>query len=166
LITYISIGKIGSPYGVHGWLKIQTYTEFGTGILSYSPWYISTGKDTWDPLQIEEAKLHGNKVIAKFAAIHSPEEARLLTGKLIAITRSQLPPLKKNEYYWTDLIGLTVINQHGIVLGNVVNLLETGSNDVLIVNGEQNQAIPYLWGDVITYIDLDKQEIHVHWELI
>jgi len=163
---HIIIGKIGSTYGVHGWLKIRTYTEFGSNILDYSPWYLTVGNDEAKPYEIEEGRVHGNGIIAKFAGINSPEEGRLLTGATIAVERAQLPPLKNNEYYWSDLIGLTVINKKGEQLGEVIYLMATGSNDVLVVKGEKEFAIPYLFGKVILNVDLKKHEIHVDWELL
>lgn len=164
--SYIVIGKFGATYGIHGWIKILAYTEFGENILNYQPWYIQRTPDTWTPISIEDGRLHNNGVIVKPSNVHTPEEARLLTGYTIAITRDQLPPLKKNEFYWSDLIGITVINQHGETLGKIAYLMETGSNDVIVVKGEKEHAIPYLMDTVIKSIDLDKREMHVDWELI
>jgi 16S rRNA processing protein RimM len=165
-MAYITVGKIGSPYGVKGWLNIRTYTEFGASILEYHPWYSSSENHDWKVIDVESSRIHGNGVIAKIADINTPEEARLLTGKMIAITRSQLPLLKKNEFYWSDLEGLTVINKNGDVLGKVIYLIATGSNDVLVVKGDKEHAIPYLLGNVVLSVDLDKQEIHVDWDMI
>jgi 16S rRNA processing protein RimM len=117
-------------------------------------------------MDIEDGRLHGKDVIIKLAGINTPEEARLLTGKLIAITRSQLPALDQNEYYWSDLIGLTVVNKDGTVYGKVAYLIETGSNDVLVVKGDKEHAIPYLYGSVVLNVDLEKQQILVDWELL
>jgi 16S rRNA processing protein RimM len=165
-IAYITVGKVGSTYGVQGWLKIHTYTEFGASILDYKPWYLNSGENQWDVLEVEDGRIHGKGIIAKLKGFNTPEEARLLTGKTIAITRAQLPKLKKEEYYWSDLEGLTVINSNGNILGKVIYLIATGSNDVLVVKGEKEHAIPYLPGDVVISIDLNKREIHVDWEFI
>lgn len=162
---FIIVGKIGSTHGVHGWLKICSYGEQGTQILAYSPWYLSIGHLSWREVNVEDGRVQGNKLIAKLIDINSLEEARLLTGKSIAITRSQLPKLKENEYYWLDLIGLTVINKHGRTLGKVVYLMTTGSNDVLVIKNNKEHAIPFLFGDVILNVDLVKQQILVDWEL-
>lgn len=164
--AYITVGKIGSTYGVRGWLKILAYTELGPSLLEYTPWYVNSGNDEWTTLEVEEGRVHGKGIIAKLAHVNTPEEARLFTGKLIAIPRSQLPELKNNEYYWSDLIGLTVINKNGDVLGKVIYLMDTGSNDVLVIKGDKEHAIPYIVGDVILSVDLTKQEIHVDWELL
>lgn len=164
--VYITLGKIGSPYGVHGWLKVCTYTEFGASIFDYNPLYLACENDAWKKIEVEDGRMHGKGVIIKFAGINSPESARLLTGKAIAVTRAQLPELKKDEYYWSDLIGLEVVNKKGEVLGHVIYLMATGSNDVLVIKGTKEYAIPYLPGEVIISVDLEKKEIQVNWELI
>jgi len=164
---YIVIGKIGATYGIFGWLKIQTFTEFGPNILDYTPWYLSDGeKKNWQEVVIEEGKPHGGGMVVKFPNVSNPEEARLMTGKTISILRSQLPELPNDEYYWSDLEGLTVINQHGETLGKIIYLIETGGNDVIVVKGEKDHAIPYLPGSVVKSIDLAKKEMVVDWELI
>ena len=162
--AYITIGKIGSTYGVSGWIKIQPYTEFGADILEFDPWYLTDKDGNFTVIEIEESRVQGKNIIAKFAGIHTPEKARHLTGKTISITRSQLPSLQEGEYYWSDLIGLTVINK-GEIIGKVAYVLATGSNDVFVVKGQKEQAIPYL-PEVIKKIDLDKQEIHIDWDFI
>jgi 16S rRNA processing protein RimM len=163
--SYHVVGRIGSTYGVRGWIKVHSYTEFGATILEYNPWYLANN-DHYDPFKIEESRMHGQGVVVKFVGINTPEEARLLTGRIVAIPRAELPVLKENEYYWSDLIGLSVIDQNGLLLGKVIYLIETGSNDVLVVKGDKEHAIPYLLGEVVTSIDLTKREIHVDWEVI
>lgn len=163
---YIVIGKLGTPYGVKGWIKLQTYTEYGASILEYSPWYFSEPDGQYREIKIEEGKPHGSGFIVKFPGIDTPEDVRRFAGKTISIQRSQLPELKKNEYYWSDLDGLTVINKNGEILGKIVFLIETGANDVLVVKGTKEHAIPYLPGTVVLNIDLEKKEMLVDWEII
>lgn len=163
--THIIIGKIGAPYGIKGWLKITSFTDSIADILNYGPWYLQENQ-AWKPIEITDGREHGKGIVVKIAGFDTPEQARLLTGKTIAIERSQLPKLEKHEYYWSDLEGLTVINQHGETLGKVIYLIATGSNDVLVVKGEKEHAIPYLPGDVVTSIDLAEKVMHVNWDLI
>ena len=163
---YVVVGKIGSTYGIHGWLKIFSYTEVMTDILDYNPWYLENG-DTWEPIQIKSGREHGKSLVAHLSGYDSPEKARLLTGKKIAIPRSQLPALPANTYYWRDLEGLMVIDQHDKELGEILYLLETGSNDVLVIKYQgKEHAIPYLPGKVVKEIDLVKQTMHIDWDLI
>ncbi|MCC2666729.1 MAG: rimM [Gammaproteobacteria bacterium] len=166
-IKYIVVGKLGSAYGVQGWIKLHTYTEPPANILNYSAWYIEEANQ-WSLIERTESREQHKRIIVKFSGIHNPEQARLLTGKKIAVLNTELPPLKQGEYYWSDLEGLTVINHEGAILGKVIYLLETGSNDVLVIKNDSNSkehAIPYL-SNIVKNIDLDRQIINVHWELI
>lgn len=162
---YVIVGKIGATYGIQGWLKIHSFTDVKADIIDYEPWYIEEGAN-WKKVKVDGAREHGKGVVAKLAGWNNPEQARLLTGKEIAILRTQLPVLTKGEYYWNDLIGLTVIDQHNNTLGTVIYLLETGSNDVLVVKGVIELGIPFLVGDVIKQVDLVNRVIHVDWEVI
>lgn len=163
--NYIVVGKLGSTHGIQGWLKLYSFTEPAANVLTYKPWYLEETAHNWQLIKLEASRKHNKGMIIKFAGYDNPEQARLLTGKKIAVQRSQLPNLKKGEFYWSDLEGLTVINVDGTILGKVIYLLETGSNDVLVVKGDKEYAIPYL-ADVITNVDLANQVIHVTWELI
>ncbi len=162
---YVIVGKLGAAYGVKGWIKVISFTEPLTNIFEYLPWQLGE-KDHWKPIKVEDGREHGKGLVVKLAGTNTPEAAKLLTGKSIAVTRSQLPVLKKGEYLWSDLEGLTVINDDGTELGKVIYLIETGSNDVLVVKGEREHAIPYLPDNVITSIDLEKRVMHVKWEVI
>ncbi|HSW93963.1 MAG TPA: ribosome maturation factor RimM [Gammaproteobacteria bacterium] len=163
---YVVIGKIGSTYGIHGWLKIFSFTEVMTDILDYAPWYLDLGEN-WQPIQVKEGRQHGKALVAHLAGYNTPEEARVLTGKKIAVKRSQLPSLPEGTWYWKDLEGLMVIDQHGKELGPVLYLLETGSNDVLVIRHEgKEHAIPWLPGQVVKDIDLANRIMRVEWDLI
>ncbi len=163
---YIVVGKIGSTYGIQGWLKIFSFTGVMTDLLNYSPWYLEDGEG-WRSIEIKASREHGKAIVAHLSGYNTPEEARKLTGKKIAVKRSQLPVLPKNEYYWTDLEGLMVVNQHNEELGHVLYLIETGANDVLVVKNQGKEyAIPYLPGKVVTNVDLAKRIIRVDWDLI
>src|SRR5688572_21319521 len=114
--AYVTVGKIGRSYGVYGWLRVHPFTEFGGDLLTYSPCYVSRDATTWEAITAEEGRIQTNVLVVKIKGIETPEEAKLLAGKLIALKRSQLPKLNPNEYYWSDLVGLTVIDQHHHVL--------------------------------------------------
>ena len=85
-------------------------------------------------------------------------------GCEINIPADQLPKLGKDEYYWAELIGLEVFTNGGESLGVVDHLLETGANDVLVLKGDRERLIPYVMGQVIKSIDLDKRQMNVDWD--
>ena len=82
----------------------------------------------------------------------------------VYISHEQLPTLAQNEYYWADLIGLDVENLEGFQLGKVDSLIETGANDVLVVKGERELAVPFLQGQTVKSIDLAAGKMIVDWD--
>jgi len=86
-----------------------------------------------------------------------------MIGIDLYIEKSQLPKLPKGKHYWEDLIGLEVINQNNVVLGKVLNLVDTGANNVLVVNGKKEHWVPYIEPFLIS-VDIDKQQILVDWD--
>lgn len=157
----IIIGRIGAAYGIKGWSHLFSYTDPHDNIFSYKNWQLETAKDQFVPFKIEAHKAHGNGFVIKAAQSNDRDQALLLKGKSIAIERSQLPELKKDEYYWSDLEGLSVSNLDGKSLGTIDHLFATGSNDVIVTN--TNLLIPYL-KNVVKSIDLEKKTIIVDWE--
>ena len=75
-----------------------------------------------------------------------------------------MPETERGQFYWSDLEGLRVVHRDGTELGKVAYLLETGANDVMVVQGEQERLIPFVLDTVILGVDLDKGEIEVDWE--
>jgi len=167
---YVLIGKIGSVFGVKGWLKVASYTSLNKDILSYKPWYFRQNNG-WQKTEIASGKMHGKNVIVQLDGINDRDQAMLLTGTEIAVLRSQLPELAENEYYWSDLEGLSVESIDGQLLGKVSYLMETGANDVLVVEtlkdehkGDKEILIPYISGQVIKSVDLKSRKIVVDWD--
>ena len=82
---------------------------------------------------------------------------------MVGVRRDKLPKLKADSFYWSDLIGLTVENKEGVKFGVVDTMMETGSNDVLVVKGDNEILIPYL-PDVILNVDLKTKRVLVDWD--
>ena len=95
--------------------------------------------------------------------IFDKEQARAYMGTDLYIEKSQLPQLKAGEYYWHDLIGLEVINKAQIVLGKVSNLVDTGSNNVLVINGKKEHWVPYV-SPFLIKVDMNNRTILVDWD--
>ena len=115
-------------------------------------------------VDVIDGNLQGKAIVAQLDGVNDRDQAASLMGWDIFITPDQLPEVARNEYYWSDLIGLAVENTLGIQLGIVNGLLETGANDVVIVKGDRERAIPFLQGKTITNIDLDAGKMIVDWD--
>lgn len=170
LVEPVVIGKIGSTYGIHGWLRVFSFTEEVESIFYYQPWFIKIVGE-WQPIWLERWKYHNQNILIKVKDIEDREASTLLTNYEIVINASQLPNLDSGEYYWKDLLGCQVITVGGYQLGEVINLIETGSNDVLVVKSNQKDAfsikerlIQFLYGQVIKHVDLISHVIEVDWD--
>jgi len=157
------VGRIASPFGVRGWLRINAFTAVAESLLEYSPWYLKV-KGQWQAVEPLAGRHHGKGLVVQFKDCHDRDAAAALTGTDIGIYRSQLPPVDADEYYWSDLMGMQVITKDDQVLGVVDHLLETGANDVIVVKGEQEHLVPYIKGQVVKSVDLEARIIRVEWD--
>jgi 16S rRNA processing protein RimM len=159
----VVVGKISAVFGVRGQVKVFSYTEPRENILNYGPWMLGSAGQ-WQIWDIESGQRHGKGIIARLVGCDDRDQALALVGREIAIDRQQLPEVAENEYYWSDLQGLAVITTQGVKLGTVSHLFETGSNDVMVLEGESRQLIPYIWGQVVIEVDLDAGQLVVDWD--
>jgi 16S rRNA processing protein RimM len=157
------MGRINAPFGIQGWVKIQPFTETLDALLDYPDWQIGKGNQ-WRDVEVEEASVHGEFIVAKLAGCDDRDAAFALRGQEIAVDREELPDTGEGEYYWEDLIGLTVVNREGVELGKVSSLMETGAHDVLVVKGEKEILIPFVEVYVLN-VDLAQGRIEVDWGL-
>ena len=159
----INVGRISGVFGVKGWVKVFSFTDIRENILNYSPWLLKKNSET-RAIAVIDGKLQGKAVVAQLDGVSDRDQAASLMGWDIFINPDQLPKVAKNEYYWSDLVGLAVETTLGVQLGIVDSLLETGANDVVIVKGERERAIPFLQGKTIITIDLDAGKMIVDWD--
>ena len=159
----VVMGRVVGAQGLQGWLKVQTFTEHLDSLLDYKSWQLGNDKHPWREYKVLECNLHTKVLVAKLEGVADRTAAEKFKGLLIAIPRSKLPQQAENEYYWSDLIGMQVINQDNETLGTVESLLETGANDVLCVRNEQGEIlIPFL-NAVIQQVSLEEKIIRVDW---
>ncbi|MEO6117906.1 MAG: ribosome maturation factor RimM [Methylotenera sp.] len=137
----VVMGRIVAPYGVFGWLKVVPDTEAFDGLFDYDSWWLGKGDD-WREMVVETAKVHNDVIVVKLKGIDDRDAALACKGKQIAVPRAQLPEADDNEYYWSDLIGVRVKNLQDIDFGLIVDVFETGANDVIVVKPDIAQAIP------------------------
>lgn len=167
----VVIGSIGAPFGVNGWLKVNSYTDPRENILKFKqkPWFLVEEQNSIKPplsCKLLDIKGLNDKFVVLFAEILDRSQAAILTNKKIAIKREDLPELAESEYYWADLIGCKVYNLSEEFLGILEDMLVTAANDIMIVKQtDQKYLIPYSLGEFVVKVDLPNQLIIVDWDM-
>ena len=161
---WVAMGYIKGAFGIKGWLKIAANTEYADSLLDYPEWRLRKNNDI-RCLSLESGKLNGNELQVKLQGIDNRDDAHLLRGYTIEILREQFAPAEEDEYYWADLVGMTVTNRTGDVLGIVKNLMETGAHDILMIDGEHGQKLIPFVAHFIDKVDNEQGIIIADWGL-
>jgi 16S rRNA processing protein RimM len=155
------MGRIVAPFGVRGWIKVRPQTESADGLLAYRTWWLAA-QDEWRAHRLLEGRVQGTDLVARLEGIEDRDRAAQLRGSQIAVPRSELPPAPEGEYYWSDLIGLSVVNREGVQLGRVAEIFATGANDVLVVRGERERLIPFI-DPVVVEVNIEASVLTLDW---
>ncbi len=167
------MGRVIGPYGVKGWVKVHAYTEDRATLLDYPAWWIrpragSTNAEVgWREYAIEASREHGATLIAQLAGIGDREAAGVLKGADIAVPRTMLPAAGRNEIYYSDLVGLEVVNRQGARLGKVSTVQDFGAHPVLCVVDAATaveRMIPFV-AVYVDGVDVAAGRIDVDWQL-
>jgi 16S rRNA processing protein RimM len=171
---YTVMGKITTVYGVKGWVKVFSYSQPKENICQYDNWILEDAGNKRS-VKVLACKPHGNGLVAHLDGSHDRDQAKQFCGSHIVIPSAELPDLPQGEFYWHQLQGLKVFTigsdgSEGQLLGKVSHLMETGSNDVLVVKkckdslDGNERLIPYLPDQVVKLIDLEAGLIEVDWD--
>ncbi|WP_329604367.1 ribosome maturation factor RimM [Undibacterium griseum] len=127
----VLVGHISGAFGVRGWVKIRPYSRDADAMLSAKNWWIN--KPELRSIERLEAKNHGEDVVACLVGVADRSAAEALKGAVVSISRKLFPALGKDEFYWVDLLGLSVENLEGQPLGIVRDLMDNGAHPILRV---------------------------------
>jgi len=162
----IYLGKITGVHGIKGWLKIQSFSSPPENILNYPQWIINNqGKE--DFYSIEQGRKQKNTIVVKLEKINDRNTAESLINSKIQILRSDFPKLSNENYYWSDLVGLSVLSSEDKVIGKVESLIETGANDVMVINTSKDERIliPFVMHEVIQEVNVELKYIKIDWPI-
>ena len=173
----VEIGRILGAWGVKGWFKIQPFSQDPQALFSSKRWFIRPGSQVPPTqaaampglLKVIQAKEHAEGVVASAQDVTDRSQAEALKGASIFVSRASFPTPAPGEYYWVDLIGLSVVNREGQSLGQVSGLLDTSAHGVLRVQDparpeEPERLIPFVSADV-DEVSLERRQITVDWGL-
>lgn len=160
----VIMGRVVAAQGLLGWVKVQAFTEHLDTLIDYDTWQMGNEAHPWREFKVLECKPHTKVLVAKLEGINDRTAAEKCKGLLIAVPRSSLPKEGDDEYYWSDLIGMSVVNLEGEQLGRVDSLLDMGANDILCVRSDKGEIlIPFL-GHVVQQVSLEEKLIRVDWQ--
>ncbi len=171
----VEVGAIVDAYGLKGWVKVAAHAsaaQGGDALTSAKRWWLVKGREI-KSAPIVAAKVHSDSIVAQLEGIADRDQALALRGWRVHVRRSDFPSLGADEFYWVDLIGLEVVNEAGVALGAVVDLIDNGAHSVLRVEypsqGKDGQPasderlIPFV-GVYVKAVDQAARRIVVDWE--
>lgn len=177
----VEVGRIADAWGIKGWVRIHAYSADAEALFGSRRWFLKASDEALpvkaralpDQLKILAIRDHGDGIVAQIDGVADRNGAEALRGARIFISRALFPKPNPDEFYWVDLIGLTVVNRQGEVLGDVVGLLETGPHDVLRiappgldkpVKADQERLVPFV-SAFVDEVSLAERRITVDWGL-
>lgn len=152
--SLILIGKVAATHGLKGQLRITSYSGHFDSLLVADTVILKDPSGTATTLSVTAATIHGKKLIIAFTGLDDINRVQHLVGSEVYLRLDQLPDTEEGEYYWHDLIGLSVVTVAGELLGVLQSIIETGSNDVYVVKSADRELLIPALEDVITSIDL------------
>ncbi len=158
----INIGRIVKPYGVTGEMKIEPMTDFPERFRELRSVYLVSpvGKET--KCEIQKVRYAGGSPYIRFNGFDTPEKAKKLNGWFIKVPAEEAVPLPEGMYYWFELIGMEVVSESGERFGSIVDIFETGSNDVYVVKHGQKEVYVPATREVIKKVDRKARRMVIH----
>lgn len=150
----ISLGKITATHGIRGHLKLYSYSGNAKTLECSETVLLKCRDGRLREVGLKSVSAHAGGFILALDGFTDIEQVQELVGSELCLKRSQLPEPEEDEYYWRDLIGLSVVTDQGLVLGPISDIFETGSSDIYVVRGNKKEYLIPAIADVISTIDI------------
>ena len=177
----VEVGYVGAAYGIRGWIKVQPHADDASALLHARRWWLlappQAGLVVADSaraqpvcVKIAQSREHSGTVVAQASGVADRNLAEALRGRRVWIRRADFPAPEDDEFYWVDLIGCSVSNQQGELLGEVSGLIDNGAHQILQVAFVQpdgkagERLIPFVDAFLRT-VDTSARRIVVDWGL-
>lgn len=152
-------GRVIKPYGVLGWVKVEVLTANPRRYRKGSA-FLLEGCEEGERLLLEEVKEGAGALLVKFQGLDDREQAERLKGRRLLVTPDDIGEPPRDHLWEHQLLGLEVITGQGRHLGEVVEIIETGANDVIVVKGDKECLIPMI-EEIIVDVDLEEGKLIV-----
>jgi 16S rRNA processing protein RimM len=159
----VVLGRITGVFGIKGWVKVQSFTDPAESILNFREWQLEQ-RAARRAVEVREGRRHGTQVVAHLESFDDRDAAATLIGSEISVARESLPPLAAREYYQADLLGLTVRDAEGVVLGRIDHFVDAPANPVMVVVGEGRELWVPAVPPYLRRVDLAAGEVLVDWQ--
>ncbi|MBR8313801.1 ribosome maturation factor RimM [Burkholderia dolosa] len=171
----VEVGAVVDAYGLKGWIKVAAHADAGRGgdaLLNARRWWLERGAERLSA-RLVQSKTHGDTVVAQPAGVSDRDAALALRGFRVFVRREDFPALAADEFYWVDLIGLDVVNEQSVALGQVIGMIDNGAHSIMRVEypaigkdgrpGTAERLIPFV-GVYVKTVDRASRRIVVDWE--
>ena len=165
------VGYVSGAYGIVGGIRVSPHSVEADALLNVKTWWLD--KPTLHAVSVRSAKLHGGDVVATLVGLRDRDDAEALKGATVKVARSEFPALEEDEYYWSDLIGLDVVNLQGEALGKVADMMHNGAQSILRIvpvadpsSAEKapERLVPFV-DQFVKTVSLDQKLITLDWGL-
>lgn len=150
----IAVGRITGTHGIRGQLRLQSYSGNLESLKAAKQIVLRLPDGNLREHNLRRAAHHGGVILLTLAGFDNINQVQNLVGSELLLQRQQLPATAEDEYYWHDLLGLTVVTDDGVMLGSISNILETGANDIYVVSGQDREYLIPAVASVINTVDL------------
>ncbi len=155
--VFLVVGKLRRPHGVRGEMIMDILTDFPERLKTGMVVFVG---EEHKPFKVKSWREHQKGLLVSFVEYSTPEEVGILRNCLVFVKTKELPALPKGEYYHHQVIGLRVVDEANVELGQVTDVIATGANDVFVV--KQMAGTEFLLpvtDEMVLKIDLEKGEI-------
>jgi 16S rRNA processing protein RimM len=157
----VLIGKIQATHGIRGQLRVVSYSGEVENLLALRSLMLKSPAGRLETFAVSAVAAHGKRVLVTLAGFDNINQVLHLVGRELFVTRSQLPELPEDEFYWSDLLGMAVVTAQGEALGRLVDIIVTGSNDVYVVQGDGREILIPALEDVVVAVDTTSKTMTV-----
>jgi len=157
----IPVGKIIGTHGIKGLVKVFSFSGNIDSLKSAKTVFLKGSAGFNQEVELQKIALRSGGFILGFTGYDSIELAQPLIGSEINLRRDQLPEPEEDEYYWRDLIGLDVVTDQELELGRIVDIFETGSSDIYVVQGGSKEYLIPAIADVIVNVDISSNKMTI-----
>ena len=159
---FLQVGVISSTHGVRGEVKVFPTTDDMARFKKLKQVILDTGREH-KLLEIESVKFFKQFAILKFKGIDNINDIEKYKGKSLLVDRKNAVKLQKDEYFIADMVGLEVFTEDGVAFGTMKDVLETGANDVYIIDSPQyGEVLVPAIKQCILDVDIENNKMTIH----